>query len=64
MLCSGIFPKGVISLTRFWCSLLLYRYSGYLQTGILVNSEDPDEMKHYAPVLFERIKTMFRERNA
>ena len=48
MLRSGIFLKGLSPLLGFGVALLLYRYSGYLQTGILVNSEDPDEMKHYA----------------
>ena len=45
-------PKGVVSLTRFWCSFVIdninLHHSGYLQTGTLVNSEDPDEMKHCA----------------
>ena len=48
MLCSGIFLKGLSPLLGFGVALLLYRYSRYLQTGILVNSEDSDEMKHYA----------------
>ena len=48
MLCSGIFLKGLSPLLGFGVALLLYRYSGYLQTGILVNSEDSNEMKHYA----------------
>ena len=45
-------PEGVVSLTRFWCSFVIDRInphlSRYLQTGTLVNSEDPDETKHYA----------------
>ena len=48
MLRSGIFLKGISPSLGFGVALLLYRYSRYLQIGILVNSEDPDEMKHYA----------------
>ena len=51
MLRSGIFLKGLSPLLGFGVALLLYRYSGYLQTGILVNSEDSDEMKYYAPFI-------------
>ena len=33
--------------------------------GSSANSEDPDEMQHYAgPALFVKIKTTFRDRNA
>ena len=47
--------EGVVFLTRFWCDFVIdsinpdhYRY---VQTGTLVNSEDPDEMKLYAPFI-------------
>ena len=47
-----IISEGVVSLTRFWCSFVIdsinLNHSGYLQAGTLVNSENPNEMKHYA----------------
>ena len=50
-----IIPEGVVSLTMFWCSYVIDsinpHHSRYLQTGTLVNSEDPDEVKHYAPLI-------------
>ena len=50
-----IIPEGVVSVTRPWCSFVIDsinpHHSRYLQTGPLVNSEDPDEMKHFAPFI-------------
>ena len=48
MLCSGISQTELSPLLGFGVQSINPHHSGYLQTGSLLNSEDADEMKHYA----------------
>ena len=55
MLCSRKFLKELSPLLGFRCSFVIDsinpHHSRFLQTDTLVNSEDPDEVKHYAPLI-------------